>query len=59
MLDEHQPENDRRAMETKPREIEPNAPDKVTVAWLFKHVPVTLWLWAAGLLSATFFGHPS
>lgn len=31
-----------------------NLPDKVTLKWLFSHVPYTLWLWLGGLLIAAF-----
>lgn len=31
-----------------------DAPQKVTIPWLLKHVPVTLWLTAIGLLAASF-----
>lgn len=29
-------------------------PEKITILWLIKHVPITLWLTAAGLLIAVF-----
>jgi hypothetical protein len=33
---------------------EPVLPDKVTLSWLVKHVPVSFWLWFVGLLAAAF-----
>ncbi len=30
------------------------APERVTLHWLYKHVPYTLWTWLAGLLAASF-----
>ena len=32
----------------------PSAPDKVTLAWLYEHVPVPPWITAGGLLFASF-----
>jgi hypothetical protein len=29
-------------------------PDRVTLHWLYKHVPYTLWAWLVGLLMAAF-----
>ncbi len=29
-------------------------PDRVTLHWLYKHVPYTLWVWLGGLLIAAF-----
>lgn len=29
-------------------------PDRVTIHWLYKHVPYTLWAWLGGLLIAAF-----
>lgn len=33
---------------------EPELPAKVTVIWMIRHVPVTFWLWAIGILAAVF-----
>lgn len=34
--------------------VEPVAPEKVTLHWLFKNVPISLWVAAIGVLSAVF-----
>lgn len=39
---------------TEPAARELALPDKVTLSWMMKHVPVSFWLWLAALLSAAF-----
>lgn len=34
----------------KPKSGEVNYPEKVTLQWLFVHVPVSFWLWAGSIL---------
>ena len=34
----------------KPKSGEVNYPEKVTLKWLFVHVPVSFWLWAGGIV---------
>ena len=34
----------------KPKSGEVNYPEKLTLRWLFVHVPVSFWLWVGGIL---------
>ena len=40
--------------ETTPTPAPLSAPEKVTLKWLFAHVPYTLWLWLGGLALGSF-----
>jgi len=33
---------------------EPEYPEKVTIKWLYHNVPLSAWIWLAGLLIAAF-----
>jgi hypothetical protein len=33
---------------------DPELPDKVTLSWMVRHVPISFWLWLAGIIGAAF-----
>lgn len=40
----------------KEKTMEAKYPEKVTLSWLYSHVPMSFWFWAVGILLAVFVG---